>query len=432
MKSSTASADSFRKVAPAVSPVAALDMPDVRMRVLEPSGIHMHIYTGCDTPVCYLSVLVEGGQAEAGMPAVAALCGIMHSEGSSKYSGGDISSTLDYNGAWIKSVSNSHHMQHSLFSLNSKLDKVLPVFADMVFNPTFPSKEFDVRREALARNIEVSQNDVSYVARCASDAMIMGSSHPLAIMDNPEVLRSLTRADVFGFHGRGGAVQVFLCGQVTPQIEELVAETFSRVSTGSAALDIRPFEPEMVQQKIIRQEDATQSAVMIALPAIKRDHSHYLPLHLTVMALGGYFGSRLMLNIRESKGLTYGISASLLGNIDDASILISAETDNANVRRLIDEVASEMQRLASDPCRGEEMWRLRQSASSAQASVLDSPFSIMDHHITSVLSGLPRGYFDAKQQCIASLTPDVIAEMAGQYLRPELMRIAVAGDIASL
>lgn len=429
----TTDSQDFRAVPPPVSLMTVMHLPPMQTRIM-PSGLTVHTYRKAGLPVIYISAIIRGGVAEAGSPALCALASILRREGSRDYTSEQISETLDFYGASLKSNMASHHIQIGLYSLLSRFEDVLPVFADIVCRPTYPERELEVRRESLARNIEISLENVSYLASVESERQIMGDGHPLSIADSPDTIRSITQQMLTRFSDRftsSSSIEIFLCGDITPHIESAVEKTFE---TRLQAIDVpqltlQPFSPAPpLSRCVVRKPEATQSSVAITLPAIPRTHPDYLPLHLCVYALGGYFGSRLMLNIREEKGLTYGISASMPGYIDDAYIGITAETDNANVREVIDQVAAELKRLASDPCRGDELMRLKQSAFSSQAAILDSPVSITDHHITSLTQGLPEGYFEAKQKAIESLSAETIAEIASRYLKPEYMRTAIAGN----
>lgn len=427
------SGDTLRTTPPPVTTVPSVNMPEMQHHTLS-NGVKLHIFDRCDAPVVYLTVITEGGSAESRYPAIAALTATMHREGSHKYDGRQISSALDFNGAWMRSDASSHHIRHSLYALSTRLGNVLPIFADIVFNPTFPDNALSVRREALARNIEVSNENVSYLARCASDRMIMGRDHPLAATDTPDMIRAITSHQLSDFNRIrqcAASTSIYICGKITTETIDLVTSVLAAPAPerNPAPLDIKPFAPEApTAPEIIRRRTAEQSSVALTLPAIPRSHPDYLPLHLTVYALGGYFGSRLMLNIREEKGLTYGISATMPGYTDGAYINISAETDNRHVRQLIDEVRKELVKLANDPCHGNELTRLRQSAISSQSAITDSPLSITDHYITTLMQGIPEGYFDAKQRAIEVLTPDTIAEMASRYMNPDNLRIAIAGN----
>ena len=220
-------------------------------------------------------------------------------------------------------------------------------------------------------------------------------------------------------------------GNITPALIEKISKTFSAtIPAGHAPeLSLAPFVPAPAGDLIIsRLEHASQCAGNITLPAIRRDHPDYLPLYMAVYALGGYFGSRLMLNIREDKGLTYGISASLQGHIEGSIIGISAETDNRNCFRLIDEVGAEMLRLASDPPKDDELTRMRRSAISEQITVADSPVYIVNQHISQQTLNLPENYIKNKLNAINTITSEQIAEVASRYLIPSLNRTAIAGN----
>lgn len=396
-------------------------------------GVRLGVYRRMDQPFVGLTVVGCGGTAECRTPAVGALACAMQREGTATMSGADIAETLDFNGAWMKNAVTAHHVRHTLYCLAPKLDEVLPTMARIIGEPSFPEHELNVRREAMAKSIEVAQSNVGYQARCVADAQIMGASHPLASTDTPRSVREISRQDLMDFHRTAftrEGTHIFLFGQVSDEAERKVAEAFRDLLPDREGLRpaLQPFvAAEPLTHRHVEMPESSQSSVVMTLPSVERGHPDYLPLHMAVYALGGFFGSRLMMNIREEKGLTYGISASLNGYMDGAFIDIVADTTPENVEVLIQEVGAEMRRLASAPPRGEELMRLRQSAMAGQASVLDSPINIAAHHVAILTQGLPGRYFEDKTSAISSVTPEKIAEMASRYLNPESLRIATAG-----
>ena len=400
---------------------------------ITPEGFRIHALHKPDMPVVAIDIVVRGGYAESSW-GTAWMRSLTQNEATKSYPGGKIAEILDFNGANYKSSVESHFTRFSLLALDGKIDAVLPAFAEIVGCPTFPDHEFAVRREAIASQLEVYQENVSYLASIESDRQIMGIDHPLARFDTPAQIRDITPADVAAIQQRftcRDSVDIFVWGNITPTLQSKIAETLSLTIPEGIAPDliIEPFSPAPpADRRLIRKDNASQCAVFITIPSIPRNHPDYLPLHMAVYALGGYFGSRLMLNIREDKGLTYGISASLNGNIDGAFTLISAETDNRHCSRLIDEVAAELSRLATDPPHGDELTRMRRSALADQIAAADSPASIVSHHITELMMRLPENYFADKLNTINTITPEQIALAASRYLNPELTRVAVAGN----
>lgn len=175
--------------------------------------------------------------------------------------------------------------------------------------------------------------------------------------------------------------------------------------------------------------ESLQSAVVLSIPAIARTHPDYNFLRLTVTALGGYFGCRLMTNIREDKGYTYGITASLIGSHDGSYITVSAQCDKRYTEALIDEVRNELRGMVTRPLGADELSRLRFNAASDLASTLDSPMNMMDYYELQQTVGTPPGYFDARQDALADITPEIICAISQKYLDPDALRISIAGDI---
>ena len=139
------------------------------------------------------------------------------------------------------------------------------------------------------------------------------------------------------------------------------------------------------------------------------------------MALGGYFGSRLMSNIREDKGLTYHISAVLMGEHNESMALVSALCDKSYTEQVVAEISEELRRLAANPPEGEELSRLKLHAMTDLAEMLDNPANVMSYYITQLLVGTPADYFAAQQQALRALSPEIISDMAARYLTPEKM-----------
>ncbi len=188
---------------------------------------------------------------------------------------------------------------------------------------------------------------------------------------------------------------------------------------------MRPEEP---QTRRITKEGAFQDAIAAGMPGPDRSHSDYIALRLTVMALGGYFGSRLMLNIREEKGLTYGINAALMGTPEGSMLNIAAQCDGRSTDTVISEIGAEMRRMVTDPPTGEELRRLKLHASTDLAEILDTPTSIMGYYANRLYVGTPDDYFERQQKAIETLSPDIISEMAARYLDPSRLTIVTAGS----
>lgn len=423
-----------RLTPPEIKQFGDLSVPSARVLTLD-NGIKLTVVDQGEQEVNRLTISWEGGANDVDSLSTLKLASDLMREGTVSHSGAEIAETLDYNGSWLKCCYNSHFTSQVIHSLNSRVEEVFPTMVEIISQPTFPTKEFEVLRDKMASRKQVEMERVTYYANRDSHQLLYGENHPTSVDETPDMIRTITREDVAKMHADLTATstcELFLAGRITPQIEDMVNRTFGAIKNNSNGLAQRvvPMRPSGKRKIVTARPGALQSAVVMAIPTIMRSHPDYIELRLAVMALGGYFGSRLMSNIREDKGYTYGISASLLGNWEGSAITINSQCDNRYVEPLIGETRKEISRLASELMEADELERMRQFAMTSLAATLDSPFSIMDYYENMRVVQTPHDYFARQLQAIKSLSPQRIAYLAEKYMLLDEMRIAVAGDLA--
>lgn len=422
-----------RTVAPRVREFSGLTMPELRQVTLD-NGIRLSIADGCAHEVNRLTLMWDGGTAEVPVQSVAPLTMQLMREGSASHSGEELAGVFDFNGSWIKGIAQTHTSALVIHSINSRMDAVLPLFAEMVAEPEFPEQALSAQREALAGNVEIARTRVDNISQRAIRAMIFGQDHPLSKDDTPDEIRRISRDEISAFHESviGNVLpDMFLAGRITPAIEDAVNRSFGQLEYRREPMRLNIVAPDPVAGSAIRLIDhhgAKQSSVKIAIPVIGRDHPDYIDLRLAVIALGGYFGSRLMTNIREDKGLTYGINAGLYGYREGGVILIGAQTDNRTAGAVVSETVAELNRLKSGDMDADEMLRLKKFVMSQLASQLDTQFSMMDYYETLRINAIPDGYFARQWDAVNRITPERIAEVASRYIPVDHVQVAVAGD----
>lgn len=424
--------DNFRKIPPAVTDFPPLSIQYPTVDTLS-NGIDMHILEAGEQPVNRLTLSWEGGMTDTDNSAAMTLMALLLREGTVSYSGKEISETLDFNGAWLKVEPLSHNITVTLHSLNTSSASLLPLLAEIIREPIFPEKEIDAMKEKVAASAEISLKKVSTLASIANRKLTFGLNHPLATQTpDPVLIRRITRDDIvkeWEHTFSSNRPTIFIAGQttgITTAIDKVFSSDKYPVRNGSRR-KIIPFKPEKENRSSVRSDNSLQSAICMSVPTIPRSHPDYIDLRLAVMALGGYFGSRLMANIREDKGYTYGINAALLGYLEGGVITISCQTDPSYVSPLIEETLKEIDRLKSIPMDLDELTSLKRFAMSSLAATLDSPFSVMDHHINHLHSATPTNYFELQQKAISELTPDRISDVLAKHLDMSEMKISIAG-----
>lgn len=420
---------------PEVRPFGHLSLPPMERIALD-NGIVLNVYDHSFQDVSELMLLTPGGVVDAmGSPVASMLVPVML-DGSRMYPGGALSDILDFNGAKVVPSVSDHFTGVSLRMLNSHWEKLLPVYADMIFSPQLDDHAVDTCRHRMAQSAAIAMQRVEYKAQKAVRELAYGADHPKAVMDTPQSVEAVSREEFLKWHNRifscnlSGA-ELFLSGRVTAPMIDGINRIFGSVAVDSESVTppyIRPFDTIAPSCRFVESQGALQSAIRVAIPSIPRTHPDYIMLRCAVVALGGYFGSRLMSNIREDKGYTYGIQAGLLGSPEGTVMLVQTSADNAYAEAVVDEIRNEIRRLHSGDFTDEEMNRLRQYLMSMLAQHLDTAFSISACHVTERISFTGPDYFSRQVDVISSMTPDALCDVARRHLPLDKEIVVIAGS----
>lgn len=423
-----------RTVAPAVHPIVPLPLPEVR-RVTLDNGLRLVVLHCPTLEIARFTAVIQGGACEASPMEVAPAVAAMRSKGTKSHDAAQIAHEIDINGSWTGAGNYPHFSTSTVFALDKRATAVLPVFAETIFAPTFPEKELETEKKRLAARLRVNETTVGYQASALSSRLTFGEAHPLARLMSPGGYMALSRDNLADFchrYTRPAGITLFAAGNITAERERFLNSVFGSRSlesqTPAAPLNIVPFTPAAGGTTAKAEiADAAQSAVTITLPGLPRNHPDYLTLRLAVMALGGYFGSRLSQNIREDKGMTYGITAALLGYSEGGVVQIATRCDASYVDAVIAETFKEIDRMGTDIMSAEEMARMRQAEITSLIETTDSPFSTMDFYQTLLTYDLPADYFSSRCRIAATITAEEILDCARRHLSSADALTAVAG-----
>lgn len=424
-----------RSTPPEVKDFGNLSIPPMRRLKLD-NGITVNVVDQSSSlDVSRLTCVFNGGIAECSSPSVARLVPGLMLEGTKSHPDGGMAELIEFNGARQAFSVEPHFTSMVLYTLNSKAGDVFPLFPQTLFEPQMSEKAFDVVLDRHVQNVELMLKKVEYNASMHFNKVTMGENHPLARTETPDEIRSIGLSALKDWHEdlfRPSLTDMtlYLAGRISPKIEDAVNDSFGQLTvseSGRVRRVVVPFESGAGQTVRTHVDGAVQSAVRMGMPTISREHPDYILLRYLVMALGGYFGSRLMSNIREDKGYTYGINSFLLGQPEGGTMEVVASTDTKHEQLLIDEVVAEISRLYTGDFTDCELDRLRKHAMSGLASTLDNAFEMMDYYQTLHTAFIPDGYFARQIETLHSLTADELARVAREHLPVERLTISVAG-----
>jgi zinc protease len=180
--------------------------------------------------------------------------------------------------------------------------------------------------------------------------------------------------------------------------------------------------PQPVAEKkhhISNDPDGVQGSIRLARPFPNRHHPDFMKVSVLNTIFGGFFGSRLMTNIREDKGYTYGIHSYLQNNIHDSAWMVSTEAGRDVCEATIKEVYAEMEDLREEQVEEDELHLVRNYMIGTILGDLDGPFQIMSRWKNIILNGLDETYFYKSIETVKTISAEEIQQLAKKYLTPE-------------
>ncbi len=409
----------------------AIQIPERRIL---PNGVSLNVINAGENEVIRIDLLMKGGRWQQSQPLQALFANRMLREGTERYSAAEIAEKLDYYGAWLELSSASEYDFITLYSLNKYLPQTLDVLESIVKEPLFPEKELDIIVNNNIQQFLINTSKVDFLAHRGLVKAIYGEQHPSGHLVqeedyhriNPALLREFY---IHNYHSNN--CSIYLSGKVGDDSIRRIESIFGTEPWGT---DFRSPENKTfiavtsAEKRIfIERSDALQSAVRMGMLSLDRKHPDYLNARVLVTLFGGYFGSRLMSNIREEKGYTYGISAGIMPYPGQGVLAINAETANEFVEPLISEVYNEIDRLQNELVSDEEFSTVKNYMLGDMCRSYESPFSLADAWIFVQTSGLQDSYFADALNAVKAVTPQEIRELAQRHLCKENLKEVVSG-----
>ena len=388
--------------------------------------------------VVRLDILFEGGRWRQTQKLQSIFTNRMIKEGTKRFTSNTIAEKLDYYGAWLELSSSSNYEFITLYSLNKYFNQTLEIIESIIKEPIFPENELEIVVNTNIQQFLVNSSKVDFIAHRQLLKSLYGDHHPCGILVEEEDYRRVEPDILKAFHDKyyqSNDCAIFVSGKVTDDILKSIEGVFGDFPFGNtnqlSPLPIYPINIASDKRVFIDRPDSTQSSVKLGHHIITRKDPDYLKLRVLIKLFGGYFGSRLMTNIREDKGYTYGISAGTLFYPDSGILAINAETDSKYVELLIAEIYNEIDKLQSNLIPADELRMVKNYMIGEMCRNYESPFSLSDAWIFIYTTQLNDSYFNDSLQAIQDVTVDELKILANKYLCKETLKEVIAGKITS-
>jgi predicted Zn-dependent peptidase len=357
----------------------------------------------------------------------------MLQEGTRYRSGREIAEQLDFFGAYLQYEAGADRSGVSLYSLHKHLDAVLPVALELLFQPGFPLTELETTVRNNLQQLEVEGQKVSTLARRQFMKSLFGNQHPYGYQTQPDDLKSLRPDQLAGFHKRHYTtdnLQVVVAGWQPERALEALNRALIQLQPCFADKITRayPVETTAPGKQVVEKAGAVQHALRVGSLMVGKHHPDYPGLKVLNTVLGGYFGSRLMSNLREDKGYTYGVGSAIMSYERGAFFTIATEVGAEVSHAALDEIYKEVNLLREKPIESDELEAVRAYLQGIYLSNFDGAFALADRFKDVHFFGLDYSYYDHYISTVQSIQPDALQALAVKYLRPEEFIAIQAGS----
>jgi len=356
---------------------------------------------------------------------VAATTNFMLKNGTTKRKAFGINEHFEFNGAYLNRSCYNETATITLHCLAKSLPELLPVVAELINECIFPEEELVIYKQNQKQRLEVNLKKCDFIANRLIDEYVYGFHHPYGKYTSTLDYDQLQRDELITFYKQfysEGKCMVFVAGKPPANLAQQLNNSFGHLSLNGKKIPEVTYHIAAAETKkynIVNDAEGVQGAIRIARPFFNRHHPDFHKVQVLNNIFGGFFGSRLMSNIREDKGYTYGIHSYLQNHIHNSAWMISTEAGRDVCEATIEEVYKEMNILCNELVEDEELDLVRNYMIGSLLGDLDGPFQIIARWKNYILNGLTDEYFYNSIKTVQTITPDEIQSLAKKYLNPE-------------
>ncbi len=413
-----------RKKAPAIVDAVdfTLNLKPYSKFILD-NGVEVYAIDAGTEEVLSIEWVFFAGNSQEEQNLVAATVNFLLRNGTAKRNAFQINEHFEYYGAYLNRACYNETSTVSLHTLSRHVKELLPVVRELLTESVIPENELAIYQQNMKQKLRVSLKKNDFVAGRLIDACLYGAQHPYGKYSSAEDFDALQRDQLLSFykkHYQQGKFIVFIAGKLPADIIELLNKNFGDLPDNFGEVKETIIQPGAEKkQRIANSEDSVQGSIRIARAFPNRHHPDFLKVQVLNALFGGFFGSRLMTNIRENKGYTYGIHSYLQNHIQQSAWMVSTEAGKDVCEATVEEVYKEMKGLGENPVTNEELLLVRNYMMGSILGDLDGPFHIIARWKNIILNNLSEQYFYDSINTIKTVSAEELQFLAQKYLQPD-------------
>jgi len=389
------------------------------------NGTNVYAVEAGEQDVLMLELVFNAGNWYEDKNIIAGSTNFLLKNGTSSKNAYEINEHFDFYGAYLNRSCYNETATITLHCLKKHLHQLTPVITELLSDAIFPENELAIYKQNQKQRLEVNLKKCDFVANRLIDEYLFGFHHPYgrytSTLDYDAVDRD-TIVEFYKQYYQKGNCKIFIGGKLPANYQAVLNEAFGKLPFNNTDLfqkEINSAAAITKKYNLVNDANGVQAAVRIARNFPNKHHPDFQKTLVLNNIFGGFFGSRLMSNIREDKGYTYGIHSYLQNHIHESAWMISTECGRDVATATIDEVYKEMKILQDTLINAEELDLVRNYMIGTLLGDLDGPFQILGRWKSYILNDLSIDYFNNAIKTIKTVSAEELQSLAKKYLNPD-------------
>ncbi len=409
-----------RTIEPEIKLIETVTLPAVEKIQLD-NGVPVYSINAGEQDVVKIEFLFKAGKWYEDKNLVADFTNRLLREGTINHDSREIADLFDYYGTNINYGAGFETAGAVLYSLTSQIENVLPLMGEIFSEAVFPEKELHTAINNRKQRLKVDLEKNDFIANRNFVDALFGQKHPYGRVTEFADFDVISPDDLKAFyknHYNASNLALIISGKYDAGLLSLLNKYFgSKTLLGPKASETLSYPIEASKDLILHTEksDSVQSAIAVGNLTINKFHPDFLKLSLLNTVFGGYFGSRLMSNIREEKGYTYGIYSSFVSYPHSGFLEISAEVGKEVRQATLDEIQKEINILRSELIPEDELQIVKNYMSGKILRSLDGALKFSETLKGLIIYGQDTDYIIKLLQTVRETGSEELLRLANQY-----------------
>ncbi|MGB3182414.1 MAG: pitrilysin family protein [Cyclobacteriaceae bacterium] len=393
------------------------------------NGVPVHIIRAGTQPAVKLEVLLPAGKWYEPKNGLAWFTTKMLKEGTQNKSSEVISSLFDFYGVEAEFETSLDRSEMSLKVMNKHLPDLLELVHEILYTPSFPDNELETLRNIKIQESRVENNQNHTYASRKLRENIYGTEHPYGKFFTEEAMRAISKQDIKDYHNSHikDTEEFIIAGRVEDKHIDLLNRMFGQKELNKPSHNNSFTSSPGEKNLYVGKDHSLQTSLRLGKESILKSHADYIDLKIATTILGGYFGSRLMKNIREEKGYTYGISSTLLPLEQSTLMIIGSDVIKEHREAAVSEIFSEIRKLRTEPVSESELDTVRNYMIGAFLGSIDTPSDIAEKFKNTHYLGLDYSYYHNFMDRVKNINPEKVIEVTNKYLHEDSLYQVLVG-----